>query len=504
MRAATGRPALFGRNRTVSRAVAIAAGTGCVVVMAVSGGAVASAGTASGAGAAVRTAVAARTAAVTPKVAGVPDSSWGAYLDGPLHHSYAPLQTAITPANATTLVPKWSQTVGTPYLASPIVNRGSVYVGGGNGWFYRLSESTGQILAKAYLGAQPATTCPQALGVTSTATIMQNPATHVLTVYVTGGDGYLYALRALTLRPEWRSVIAIPRKHVDNFYDWSSPTVANGKIYIGISSNCDQPLIRGGVVAYSQATGAKLAEFYTVPAGTRGGSVWSSVAVAQNGDLFVTTGNGLGHRGLQGYSESILKLNPNTLALLGRFQVPANQVIGDGDFGASPVIFGRFVGACNKNGYFYALRQRTMTLAWPRVQIGHHSGDASRGECIAAPVFNGQDLFFGGNMTPDGSSPGSVQERSPQTGALIEETTLPGGVFGSPTMDGAGVLAVGTYATGTNGVFLVDTANGAILSPTGSAAGSPLISGGTFAQPVFAENEVFIANSNGVFAYGLP
>ena len=439
-------------------------------------------------------------------VAGVPDSSWPSYLDGPLHHSYAPLQTAITPGNATTLVQKWSQTtVGKPYLASPIVNRGSVYVGGGDGWFYRLRESTGQILAKVYLGAQPSTTCPQPLGVTSTATIAQNPRTHVLTVYVAGGDGYLYALRALTLRPEWRSVIAIPRRHVDNYYDWSSPTVANGKIYIGVASNCDQPLIRGAVVAYSQATGAKLAKFYTVPPGTRGGTVWPSVAVAPTGDVFVTTGNGPAGRGLLGHSESILKLNPNTLALIARYQIPAADVSGDGDFGASPVIFGRFVGACNKNGWFYALRQRTMTLAW-KVQIGHQSGrPPSWGECLAAPVVNGSDLFFGTNMTPDTTSLGTVQVRSPSTGALIWETNLPGGVLGSPTMDGAGVLAVGTYTTGTNGLFLIDTTTThAILSPAGSPAGSPFTSGATFGQSVFAENEIFTANSTGVYAFGLP
>jgi outer membrane protein assembly factor BamB len=499
MRTATRLPALFNGNRAVSRAVALAAGAGCVVVMAVSGGAVASASSAASATATKSAQLASRaSAAVTPQVAGVPDTSWPAYLDGPLHHSYAPLQTAITPANASTLAEKWSQPIGAPYLSSPIVNRGSVYIGGGNGWFYRLSESTGKVLASIDIGAQPATTCPQPLGVTSTATIMQNPSTHVLTVYVAGGDGYLYALRALTLRPEWRSVIAIPRRHVDNYYDWSSPTVANGKIYIGISSNCDVPLVRAGVVAYNQATGAKLAQFYTVPPGSRGGSVWSSVAVAPSGYVFATTGNGPFHHGLLADSESILKLNPNTLALVARFQVPAAQISGDGDFGASPVIFGRFVGACNKNGKFYALRQRNMTLAWTQ-QIGNSAIPTPPGECIATPVDNGKDLYFGGNQITNGTVTyqGSVQARS-FGGALQWETPLPGGVMGSPTMDGAGVLAVGTYAPGTTGVFLVNAANGALLTP------SPVVTGAAFSQPVFAENELFLADSTSLYAFGLP
>ena len=177
--------------------------------------------------------------------------------------------------------------------------------------------------------------------------------------------------------------------------------------------------------------------------------------------------------------------------------MPVADVSADGDFGASPVLFGKYVGACNKNGMFYALRQSTMQLVW-KVRIGHVSGEGRWGECLAAPVYNGKDLFFGGNQTTINGvgHPGSVQERSPATGALIWETPLTGGVMGSPTMDGAGVIAVGTYSPGSMGVFLVDAATGSILSQ--------LTTGGTFGQSVFAENEIFGATSNGVYAWGLP
>ncbi len=126
-----------------------------------------------------------------------------------------------------------------------------------------------------------------------------------------------------------------PVPRVSNYFDWSSPTVANGKIYIGVSSNCDQPLIRGEVIGFDAATGKQFAHFYTVPRGDVGGSIWSSVAVASNGNVFATTGNGPEGDQLLGYSESILKLSPR-LKLLGRFQVPPSQVIYDADFGASP------------------------------------------------------------------------------------------------------------------------------------------------------------------------
>jgi outer membrane protein assembly factor BamB len=502
MRAVISQLALSGQKRAVSRAVALAVGTACIVLMAVGGGAVASASSAGSAAAAKSAELTSRTnATATPQVAGVPDTSWPAYLDGPMHHSYAPVQTAITPSNATSLTQQWSApfTQGAPFVSSPIVNRGSVYIGGDNGWFYRLSESTGAVLASTYVGKQPTLTCP-GIGVTSTATIMQNPSTHVLTVYVAGGDGYLYALRALTLKPEWRSVIAIPSTTVSNYYDWSSPTVANGKIYIGISSNCDRPLVRGAVVAYNQATGAKLAEFYTTLAGPKnhGASVWSSIAVAPSGYVFATTGNGPVHRPLFADGESILKLSPNTLSLVARFQIPASDLIGDSDFGASPVLFNGLVGACNKNGRFYVRRQRDMSFVWT-AYIGHPAGPAKWGACLAAPVFNGKDLFFGLNHSTDpAGADGSVAELNPSTGAVIWSTPLPGGVMGSPSMDGSGVLAVGTFSPGTTGVFLINAANGQILTP------SPVITGMTFSQPVFAENELFLADSTGLYAFGVP
>ena len=221
------------------------------------------------------------------------------------------------------------------------------------------------MLDKRFIGHQPAKTCG-ARGTVATATVATDPHNHRLTVYVAGADGYLYALNASNLALKWKAVIGLQSPTVSDYFNWSSPTVANGKIYIGVSSECDNPLVRGGVISFNQASGKKLAEFYTVPSGDLGGSVWSSIAVAQSGDVFVSTGNGPVTDQRLGYSESILKLAPTTLKVLGRFQVPASQVGNDSDFGASPVIFGKYVGACNKDGIFYLLNQSTMKVRWER------------------------------------------------------------------------------------------------------------------------------------------
>ena len=422
-------------------------------------------------------------------------SGWPAYLDGPQHASYNASQTVITPATAPSLTQRWKFATGFSFEASPTVADGRVYIGSENGWFYKLSVANGKVLAKVFLGRQPALTCP-ANGITSTATVAVNPANKVLTIYVAGGDGYLYALRASNLRPEWRSVIGIPSTKVNDYYDWSSPTVSRNRVYIGISSSCDKPLVRAGLLAFGEGTGKKLGQYFTVPAGAvhAGGSVWSSIGVAPNGDVYATTGNGPKYNQFLQNSDSILKFSP-TLKLLGSYKVPRRQATSDGDFGGSPVFFGSYVGACNKNGIFYALSQATMKIVWWK-RIANASGGMA--ECLAAPAYNGTDLFFGGSKTTIGGTTyaGSVQSRLATNGKLVWATGMTGSVLGSPALDGGGVLTIGTFSGSPSGVFLIDAFSGAVVDW--------LTSGSTFGQSVFASDRLFTANSNGVAAWGLP
>ena len=101
--------------------------------------------------------------------------------------------------------------------------------------------------------------------------------------------------------------------------------------------------------------------------------------------------------------------------------MPRREVTTDGDFGGSPMFFGSYVGACNKNGVFYALSQATMRLIWWK-RIASASGGT--GECDPTPAYNGADLFFGGGkISIHGKQyPGSVQERTPGTGRLVWAT----------------------------------------------------------------------------------
>ena len=441
--------------------------------------------------------------------AAVGPTDWPAYLDGVMHSSYNAADTAITPGNVGTLVKKWHWRGDLPTItgqpgpalySSPTVADGAVFIGANNGFFYKLNETTGAVLAKVFIGYQPKLTCA-ARGFIATATVAPDPVTGQDTVYVAAADGYLYALNATDLTTKWRSVIDIPSTTVSDFFDWSSPTVANGKIYVGSASHCDNPLTRGALVGFDQATGNQFAKFFTVPDGFLGGGIWSSVAVDSAGNVYATTGSQPKNTTNRYYSVSIVKLDGNTLQPLGLFTVPNSQLGGDGDFGGSPTIFGSDVGACDKNGIYYALNRATMTVDW-ETRIGAKSSSASPAQCSAAAIYDGTYLYMGGDPTTIGGVAyrGSVLRMDPSTGAILWETGLPNSVIGSPTMNGGGVIGVGTYdfTTVPNAEYLVNSSNGQIVRT--------LATGGTdFAQNVFADGYVFTANvGQGLNAYHLP
>jgi len=442
------------------------------------------------------------TAAVSP-------TDWPGYLDGASHSSFNAADAAVTPANAGALVKKWhwrgdaatmSGQLGPSLFSSPTVAAGAVFIGANNGYFYKLDETTGAVLAKVFIGYQPKLTC-SARGFVSTATVAADPATGQDTVYVAAPDGYLYALNASDLSLVWRSVIDIPSTTVSDYFDWSSPTVANGKIYVGSASHCDKPLTQGALVGFDQATGAEFARFFTVPSGVLGGGIWSSAAVDSDGYVYVTTGTQPKNTTQRYYSISMVKLDGRTLQPLAWFTVPNSQLGGDSDFGGSPTIFGPDVGACNKNGIYYALNRATMTVDW-ETRIGAKSSSASPAQCSAAAIYDGTYLYMGGDATTIGGVAyrGSILRMDPSTGAILWQTGLPNSVIGSPTMNGGGVIAVGTYdfTAVPNAEYLVDSSTGQIVRTLATG-------GRDFAQNVFADGYVFTANvGQGLNAYHLP
>lgn len=445
-----------------------------------------------------------------------PSLDWPQYLYGPQHGSVSPA-TAFTPSNAASAAQVWHWqppvVTGKPspgLYASPTVVGGVVYIGAASGGFYALNEATGAVLWSRQLDTEQRVTCP-GRGITSTAAVLPDPVAGTLTVYVSGARD-LYALNAATGAVVWQTQIGPTVSTPDAYYNWSSPTVAGGHIYVGLSSDCDDPLIRGGVVELDQHTGRVLHTWYSVSGGSAGGSVWSSVAASSSGsDLWVSTGNECdpavntcppGNK--IGTSLSIAHLS-SSLKLLQAWQAPG-ATGHDWDFGSSPTLFGGTgtpadVGACNKNGSYYALTANPLSTApsWTDTIAAPSSGIG----CIASAVWNGPagTLYIAGNATTIGgiSYGGSIRQVDPATGGYLWQTGLPCTVTGTPTLDSAGVLAVGTYqctAPNTPGAYLIDASTGAILTslPVGSVH--------VFGQPVFAQGNLFVATeTNGLYDF---
>ncbi len=437
--------------------------------------------------------------------------NWRQYLQGPQHSSVS-LATAFTPSNAASASQVWHwqppAVTGKPpprLEASPTVAAGRVYIGAESGGFYALSEATGAVVWSRQLDTEPNVSCP-ARGITSTAAVQPDPVTGTSTVYVSGAR-YLYARNAATGALIWKTEIGPPSlSSPDAYYNWSSPMVAGGHIYAGLSSSCDKPLIRGGLVELDQHTGHVLRTWHTVPSGSLGGSIWSSAAATSSGGgVWVSTGNECDptintcpSTNQIGHSLSIVHLS-SSLALLQAWRAPGTAGNGhDWDFGSSPTLFGSGspppgVGACNKNGRYYALAANPLgsTPLWTdAIGAPSQSGDS----CLASAVWNEQAgaLYIGGDPTTIGGTSygGSVRQVNPATGAYIWQTGLPCAVMGTPSLDSAGVLAAGTYicpAGNTPGAYLINAANGAILKtlPVGSSR--------VFGQPVFAQGTLFVA-----------
>ena len=441
----------------------------------------------------------------------VTGDSWPGYLFDADHDSYNADATAVTSANAAALTTAWTwmpdappvPALGESLYSSPTVDGGVVYIGANNGTFYALDEATGAVIWQDFVG-YVTTAVPGCgdHGFISTATVAPDPVSGTITVYVAGPDGYLYAFDAATGATIWRAVVAVPSANVPDYFNWGSPTVANGHVYMGISSHCDEPLVQGGILSFDQSTGVQQAAFYTVPTGDVGGSVWSSPAVGADGTVFITTGNGPETDPSLGSSISVISLDGTTLAETGSWQVPALQQPGvDSDFGGSPTLFSAvlprtktptaLVGACNKNGRYYVLRQGDLAAG----PVWTHRV-APKSSCIAASPWNGSHLWLSSDAG-GATATGTISEVNPATGRVVWSTTVAGPIFGSPALDGSGILAVPTQSRKAGATYLLDASNGTVLAT--------LDNSGDFAQPVFAGSDVFVATTSaGLIAFAAP
>jgi polyvinyl alcohol dehydrogenase (cytochrome) len=256
-------------------------------------------------------------------------------------------ETGIGLNNAALLAPRFRAFIGQgplPSSSGPVVADGRVYVGSsvadGDNYFC-IDASSGAVLWSANLGHQ---SFDGNVGIGSTAAVVDG------VVYVGGGDSAYYALDARTGAILWRH----PMNVAADDFAWSSPLVAGGLVYVGMSAQYRS--VRSELRALDAVTGALKVRRFLVPEGRVGGDLWNSLALGPDDrSVLAASGNDSGFDGR--YTRAMIAFDSSSLAILASHQeaVPDQDL----DFGTTPVVFhdstGRsLVGANQKNGSFYA------------------------------------------------------------------------------------------------------------------------------------------------------
>src|SRR5262249_13603438 len=141
-------------------------------------------------------------------------------------------------------------------------------------------------------------------------------------------------------------------------YNWASPLLYNGSAYIGVASDCDDPLVQGQVLKVNLSTHQRVGTYNVVPNGQVGGGGWTSPSLdPATNTIYVTTGTeGKEPPTTQPQALAVVALDASTLALQGSWQIPPAQTLRDSDFSTTPTLLTdagkrQLVAAMNKNGY---------------------------------------------------------------------------------------------------------------------------------------------------------
>ena len=283
------------------------------------------------------------------------------------------------------------------FSASPIVYKSMVYVGHLNGHLYAISTSGSMVWKYPAVGSLSSqTTCnPSSPGIASSATLARVKVkwfwflkkSRKVVIFgapdpnSNGGDGRVWALDAQTGALVWQSPVLASRANNEQI-GYDSPVVHRGRVYVGISNHCDDPIIAGKVYALDLQTGALLPALWPfVASATRGGGLWSSPATTADGDVVVTTGNGCtqGDGGCaseppHNHALSMIRLDGATGGMIWKFQPVPWGLDLDPDWAAVPTVAdascGTMAVAPMKDGYSHAVNIGPHVPAGPPEALG--------------------------------------------------------------------------------------------------------------------------------------
>lgn len=328
----------------------------------------------------------------------------------------------ISSANVTALVPIWEVPVGGPVSATPVIADGVAYAGSYDGSLSALDLMTGEQRWVYETGAAvPEPNLQIPLGITGSAAVVGD------TVYVGDAAATVHAVDVATGEARWTTSV----DEQPNASIWSSPVVANDRLYVGIASVAKEVGFRGSVVALDAISGELVWQTFMVPEGADGAGVFAVPAIdRERGLLYVGTQNAYSPNAAPyGNPISIVALEVGTGGIAWAF----NAFPGAGDvapmedvgFSASPNLFSveiagqtrDLVGEGQKSGEFWALDRETGNLVWqatvsPAGFLGGMEGTSAVSDGIIAVPATDWPMF-------EGPATGLVTALDAATGAML-------------------------------------------------------------------------------------
>lgn len=381
-------------------------------------------------------------------------------------------ESTLARSNGSGLRALWAARVGGPISASPAVVNGTAYVGSWNGIFYAFWISNGTLRWSDRLGTGWGTSNYRNGGIAASATVWNG------TVFIDAGTSYLYALDAANGSVRWKVDTANESGGGWGYhFEWGSPLLSRGYLYLGTAAAGDRRFIRGQVLQINLLGSTHhIVHSFNVTGLTTssdvGGSVWSTPAIDPSGAiLWVTTGNE--NLSSQIYPRSLLALNASNISrIVNHWQ--AGSVGSDDDFGAGPTLFNDssghpFVVVTNKDGVSSALsRSNVSSSNWGPVWQDQLASPG--GWSIAPATFDGTTLYLPAGV---GSANGSVNAVDPGNGTVRWTHNTPGTpLAGLTTVNGLLVdasnfvgLKGGVYynSNGTGTLEVLNATNGRLL-----------------------------------------
>jgi hypothetical protein len=442
----------------------------------------------------------------------------------------AAIDSTVAPANAVLR--------GQPVVAHAVSIAGKatdlVLAGDENGYLFALdanaTQKAGSVVWYAKLGNETVAGCngtPRVVGIQSAVTIDRAANGGAGAVFV-AVNGAVHALGLATGVELSGWPVSIPNFGAPATDGFSHDAINEvpGVLYVGTSSNCDNPPYFGRLLRVNIATAQLAASWYTLSGnGTvpkaSGGGIWGKGGVAidkdaTHGGIYVATGNALLANAQAPYAESIVNLRRDLSGVVGS-TAPALPA-GDNDYGTTPAVFqpaacpAKLVAAPNKIGLLVVARIGAggALHPWQQITMANNTGNF-RGSLAWDPA----DQLLLVTTPTDGPAPFLHGLSALRVNAHCSALELAWQV--SPPADIAPSTDPFTPVSVANGVVYMS-----VLGPTekqllaiaahagsGTAAGqvlwsSPALAGLVDAPPTVVNGRVFMASYGKVYAFGVP